>query len=71
MSPALMITLLLVARDRLECSLDGSNSANQQHDQNDQQYESDPATPIAKMGRHVAGITAKERQHHEYKNNYE
>ena len=66
MSPTLMITLLLVPRDRLE----SSSSANQQHDQNDQQYESDPATPIAKMGRHVAGITAKERQHDEYKNNY-
>ncbi len=30
--------------------------------------ESDLATPIAKMGRHVA---ANERQHHEDKNNYE
>jgi hypothetical protein len=71
MSPALMITLLLVARDRLESSRDGFISAKQQHGQNDQQYEPDPATPIAKMGRHVAGLTAKERQHHEDKNNYE
>jgi hypothetical protein len=47
MSPTLVITLLLVARDRLESSLDGSSSAKQQHHQNDQQYESDPATPIA------------------------
>ena len=30
-----------------------------------------PPPPIAKMGRHVAGITPKERQHHEDKNNYE
>jgi hypothetical protein len=60
MSLTLMITLLLVARDRLESPLYGSSSARQQHDQNDQQYESDPATPIAKMGWHLAGITAKE-----------
>jgi hypothetical protein len=66
-----MITLLLVARDHLESSLDGSSSAKQQHDQNDQQYESHPATPVAKMGRHVAGISAKERQHDEDKNNYQ
>jgi hypothetical protein len=50
MSPTLMITLLLVARDRVESSLDGSSSAKQQHDQNNQQYESDPATPVAKSG---------------------
>jgi hypothetical protein len=44
------------------------SSAKKQDNQNDQQYEAEAIAAIAKMGRHVAGVAAKERKHHEYKN---